>query len=220
MQLGARRSAKGWKKSHLEADPHALAVPGDPPRGGFQLRPPLEADLVFRPGPLRQCMRTDWERVLAAGVSRRLKQKDPNSHSARVRVPTQNLAGVEKVNSSHTGDPAGHITQSHIFTPPGSCGVPGRRDRYEAHPSPGAWCPRTVRHGSPDPAHCTLLRSCSTAGPSGVGGSRSLCTHLVHGGGAWAPGQWCPPQQRRGSRRAGPLERPPGATALSAPSCL
>lgn len=29
----------------------------------------------------------------AAGVSRGLKQKDPNSHSARVRVPTQNLAG-------------------------------------------------------------------------------------------------------------------------------
>lgn len=45
----------------------------------------------------------------SAGVSRGLKQKDPNSHSARVRVPTQNLAGVEKVNL-HTGDPAGHIT--------------------------------------------------------------------------------------------------------------
>lgn len=103
----------------------------------------------------------------AAGVSRRLKQKDPNSHSARVRVPTQNLAGVEKVNSSHTGDPADHITQSHIFTPSGSCEVPAAGTGIA---SPVAWRPRTVRHGSPDPAHCTLLRSCSAAGPSGVEG--------------------------------------------------
>lgn len=75
-----------------------------------------------------------------AGVSGRLKQKDLNSHSARVRVPTQNLAGVEKVNSSHTGDPADHITRSHIFTPPGSRGVPaaGTGMKHILVLSPGA----------------------------------------------------------------------------------
>lgn len=33
----------------------------------------------------------------AAGVSRGLKQKDPNTHSARVRVPTQTLRGWKKL---------------------------------------------------------------------------------------------------------------------------
>lgn len=47
--------------------------PGDPPHGGLQFRPPLETDLVFKLGKLRQCIRTYWGKVLLQASAEGLK---------------------------------------------------------------------------------------------------------------------------------------------------